>query len=123
MIIADTSIWIEFLKGRNSDVFDMLSLYLKRREVVGISAVFGELLLGVKNNREAKIIQDFWDNLPKVNEHGLFINAGKLACKHKLYTKGVGLIDAYILSAALSNDFSLWTLDKKLNKVADEISF
>jgi len=63
-----------------------------------------------------------WESLPKINEEGLFVRAGKLSNEHSLHAQGVGLIDCYILSAALENELALWTLDKKLLKAFDRIS-
>jgi predicted nucleic acid-binding protein len=120
MIIVDTSVWIEYLKG-NEQYRNVLPKYLKEKHVVAISAVFGELLQGVKNKREHQIIMGFWESLPKVNEENLFIEAGKLSHEYKLYNAGVGLIDTYLLAAALNNDFAVWSLDKKLNKAIDII--
>jgi predicted nucleic acid-binding protein len=120
MIIVDTSVWIEYLKG-NEHYRNVLPQYLKAKHVVAISAVFGELLQGVKNKREHEIITGFWESLPRVNEENLFVEAGKLSNEFKLYNAGVGLIDSYILAAALKNDYALWSLDKKLNKAIDII--
>ena len=120
MIIVDTSVWIEYLKG-NEHYRNVLPKYLKEKHVVAISAVFGELLEGVKNKREYEIISGFWESLPKINENDLFIEAGKLSHDYKLYNAGVGLIDTYILAAALKNDYALWSLDKKLNNAIDII--
>ncbi|MEM7550180.1 MAG: PIN domain-containing protein [Bacteroidota bacterium] len=120
MIIADTSIWIEYLRG-NEEYQDMLNAYLDKREVIAVSAVFGELLQGCRAKREKSIINRFWQNLPKINESDLFIEAGKLSNDYGLIQRGVGLIDAYIFVAALNNDLFLWTIDKKLQQVIDEI--
>lgn len=120
MIIVDTSVWIEYLKG-NENYKDILPQYLKKKHVVAISPVFGELLQGVKNKREHEIIIGFWESLPKINENELFIKAGKLSQKYKLYNAGVGLIDTYLLAAALKNEYTLWTLDKTLIKAIDII--
>lgn len=123
MIIADTSIWIEYLRGRNPEITTSLKTRLRKRKVVAISAVFGELLQGVKNKREREIVQSFWDNLPHVNEDNLFIKAGQLSNQYKFSAHGVGLIDAYILAAALEHDLSIWTLDKKLDRIVEEVWF
>ena len=123
MIIVDTSVWIEYLKGNNPEITRSLKPRLQNRKVVAVSAVFGELLQGVKNKREREIIQGFWKNLPHVDETDLFIEAGQIANEYKLYSTGVGLIDGYILYAALRHDLPIWTLDKKLDRVIDEVWF
>ncbi len=122
MILVDTSIWISFLKKDDPDTVDILKTYIKRHEVYTVSAVFGELLQGVKNQRERNIITTLWENLPKVNEEELFIKAGTLSNKYKLLAKGIGLIDCYLLAACSEYDLALWTLDKKLMKAYDELA-
>lgn len=107
MIIVDTSVWIEYLRGKNPEISAALKVCLRKRQVVAISAIFGELLQGVKNKREREIVEGFWENLPQVDEHDLFIEAGQVANQYKLSSKGVGLIDAYILSAALRHNLSV----------------
>ncbi|HLZ15770.1 MAG TPA: PIN domain-containing protein [Cyclobacteriaceae bacterium] len=116
MIIVDTSVWIDFFRGSNQPLIDKLELLIENSEAAAISCVFGELLQGVKNEGEEKIILDFWNNLPKLDETNLFIDAGKSSAKHKLINKEVGLIDSYILAAVLKYNLSLWTFDKKLNE-------
>ena len=123
MIIADTSVWIEYLRGQNPDISEPFEVYLRKRKIVAVSAVFGGLLQGVKNKREQRIVEGFWQNLPQLNEKDLFVEAGLLSREYKLISKGVGLIDAYILSAALNHDLNIWTLDKKLDRVIDEVYF
>jgi predicted nucleic acid-binding protein len=114
LILADTSIWIEFFKQTNFEGNQRFSECLDSLSVVAISAVFGELLQGVRNDKEEKVILEYWNALPKINEQNLFIEAGKISHQHKLYNKGVGLIDCYIIAAARSNKLEIWSLDKKL---------
>ncbi|MBV6645666.1 MAG: PIN domain-containing protein [Cyclobacteriaceae bacterium] len=120
MIIADTSVWIEFLRGDEEG--EILPLYLKRREIIAISAVFGELLQGAKNRRERQIINEFWENLPRVDETDLFIEAGALSGRYKLISQGVGLIDCYLLAAGRKFQLDIWTLDKKLLRAIDMVN-
>ncbi len=122
MIIVDTSIWISFLKKDDPDIYDILKSYLKKQHVYGVTAVFGELLQGVKSKREYDIIQVIWESLPKLDERMLFIEAGKISNEHRFYAHGVGLIDCYILAACMEKNLSLWTLDKKLQKAFETIT-
>ena len=120
MIIVDTSVWIDFLRG-DEDIKHLFTRILKKRYVISLSAVFGELIQGVRNNREMEIILGFWHNLPKIDEQNLFVEAGHLSNEHGLILKGVGLIDYYILAAALQTNAEIWTLDRKLNQTIDSI--
>jgi predicted nucleic acid-binding protein len=122
VILADTSIWIEFLRQSNSPAKDRMIVYLEEREIVTVSAVFGELMQVVKNNNEYETILDFWKNTPKIAEQMLFIEAGKLSSAHKLYNSGIGLLDCYILAGAISSGYELWTFDKKLSEAYKRIT-
>jgi len=115
MIIADTSVWIEYLRG-NQGFADIFQSHLMKKSLIALSPVFGELFQGVRSGSEQKIVSGFWYNLPHVNEDHLFIEAGYLSSHYGLMPLGVGLIDCYILAAAIKFKHDLWTLDKKLNK-------
>jgi predicted nucleic acid-binding protein len=121
MILIDTSIWIEFFRDRDLSISDRLIEYLENGLAVGLSCVFGELLQGVKTEEEEKIILEFWRNIPKVDEKFLFIEAGKLSGRYKLITKGVGLIDCYLLAAAKTHSLNIWTLDRRLSEAFSTI--
>ena len=111
---ADTSIWIKFFLQSNFEGNQTFEECLDSLSVVAVSVVFGELLQGVKSDKEEKIILEFWNSLPKIDEVNLFIEAGKISHNHKLFNKGVGLLDCYILAAARQNKLEIWSLDKKL---------
>lgn len=122
MIVADTSVWISFFKKDNTDLETLFKSYLRKNRIFAVSAVFGELLQGVKSKKERRLIEFFWEYLPKLDEDNIFIKAGHLSNQYKLYTKGIGFTDCYILAATLENSLELWTLDKKLGNTANEIS-
>ena len=116
MIIPDTSIWIEFFK-KHEPYFSQLRDHLERQEILVISSVFGELLQGVKNNKEKEIILDYWKYLPKIDETELLVKAGEYSYQNKFISKGVGIIDASIIVIAIDNNAVILTLDQKLKRV------
>ncbi len=116
MILADTSIWIEFLK-KNKKVFAMMQEKLEKRKILAVECIFGELLQGAKNKREQRIITSYWEYLPKIDESGIWIQAGIYSGEKRLNSKGIGLIDAAILLVARKTDSTIWTLDKKLQNI------
>jgi predicted nucleic acid-binding protein len=113
MVIADTSIWIEFFRG-NEPYFDQVSDLLDKNEILALSPIFGELLQGAKNNKERSTILEFWHNLPQISEHDLPIRAGVESGQNKWINKGVGLIDSMIIVAARESLSFIWSLDNKL---------
>ena len=116
MVICDTSVWIEYFRGKNP-YFDSVSALLSRREIIGLECVFGELLQGVMEKRERKVILECWDSLPKLSEAGLWLAAGEYAAIHRVSARGVGLVDAAIAVATLQTGSLLWTLDRTLAAV------
>jgi predicted nucleic acid-binding protein len=116
MIIIDTSIWIEYFK-QNSQYSNQIMKLLETQKVLAVECIFGELLQGVKNNREREIINSYWENLPKCNDNNVWIDAGNYSSEHKLISKGIGLIDTVILISAQKNNAKIWTLDKKLMRI------
>jgi predicted nucleic acid-binding protein len=119
MVILDTSVWIEFLKT-NTPYFKSVDELLDRNEVTGLSFIFGELLQGAKNQHERRMINDFWNAIPKIDETGLFIRAGFESGRHKWIDKGIGLIDSAILIASIETRSFIWTLDNKLTRIVPE---
>lgn len=118
-IIADTSIWIEFLK-RNFGIFPVMSKLLENNYIIGVECIFGELLQGVKNRKERDIILAYWEYIPKVDENDIWIESGDYSNKNGLLNKGIGLIDSVLIVLSKKNDLMLWTLDKKLEKICTE---
>ena len=114
MVVVDTSIWIDFLYKGNSNMEELLI----NGNVATHEFIIGELSCGNIKNRESFF--EMIKKLPAVesvlfNEIIFFIN------KHKLYGKGLGLIDCHILASVYLHNFKLWTKDKKLNQQAEEL--
>lgn len=116
MILVDTSVWIDYFRVASRATDELVAYYMDSGQVIALSPVFGELLQGVRDQREEKIVLDHWRNLPKVDESNLFIEAGRLSFQYNLFSTGVGLIDCYILAAAKVHKLEILSLDKKLQR-------
>jgi predicted nucleic acid-binding protein len=117
-IIADTCIWIKFLKN-NPQYFNIMQEMLEKRNIAAVECIFGELLQGSKSERERDLIMGYWDCLPKLNEENIWFEAGKYAGKNSFFEKGVGLIDSVIIVLAKKNNLKIWTSDKKLKALLE----
>lgn len=114
MVLVDTSVWIEhFRRG-----LPRLRAMLEATEVLCHAFVIGELACGNLGNRRE--ILDLLAGLPGLDRASdeevlRFIEA------HRLYGKGLGLIDMHLLAACHSAGTALWTLDKRLAGTASGI--
>ncbi|MDR1997699.1 MAG: PIN domain-containing protein [Candidatus Margulisbacteria bacterium] len=116
MLILDTSLWIEVF-NLNPAYYPRVLPLIEQREIFAIECVFGELLQGARNKAEQGQILQYRACLPKINNKEIFIEAGLYVNKHKLYARGVGLIEAVILMHGLHAKAKIWTLDKKFKKI------
>ena len=118
MVIPDTSVWIEYFKG-NEPYFTELHQLIEQGSIYTVEVVFAELLQGALNAREKQMIIQFYESLPIISTPDSWIHAGEFSFKEKLVSKGIKLIDAYIISTALRENLRLWTLDKKILSYLD----
>ena len=116
MILADTSIWIDYLRQGEP----LLTEQLSRGQIFMHSMVLGELAIGNFKNRQLLLRR--WGALPFIQSA---TDAGVLEFleTHQLMGKGIGWIDLHLLTAvSLSNGTQLWTRDKRLRTIADTLN-
>ena len=122
-IIVDTSIWIEFFRGR-AEYFDICQQLLEKAEIRTIEIIFAELLQGAFDKREVEAIKSYYELIPKIEIENLFLLAGEFSKDEKLISKGIGLINSCIITATIRSNSKLWTLDKKIKAyLSDDVLF
>jgi len=115
VILVDTSIWIDHLRGANTALAELLN----KGAVLTHPFIIGELACGNLRNRET--VLSLLHNLPAIPaandaEVLYFID------KHDLMGKGIGYIDAHLLAAtSLATPTHLWTRDKRLATIAADM--
>jgi|TARA_Y100000294_G_C8292876_1_gene231490 hypothetical protein len=119
MVILDTSVWVEFLKGKEP-FFKKITTLLEENQVYALECIFAELMQGALNSRERDIIYEYWKNLPKAEVKNVFLKAGIESGKNKWLSKGIGLIDSVIILSARETSSRIWTLDKKLKDILEK---
>ena len=115
MILVDTSVWVDHLRSNNIDLAAMLSAGM----VLAHPFVIGELALG--NLRQRKTVLTALSDLPHAD---IATDAEVLTFvdRHALFGRGVGYVDAHLLAAVrLTAGARLWTNDRRLHGVADEM--
>jgi predicted nucleic acid-binding protein len=115
-VLADTSVWVDHLRDGDATLAALLDAGLVRIHPF----IIGEIALGHLTRR--KTILDALSDLPRLTvatdtEALAFIEASSLA------GRGIGYVDAHLLAALkLTPGILLWTRDRRLAKVAAELS-
>jgi len=114
MVLVDTSIWVIHL-SRGSRQLEKL---LIDAEVMCHPFIIGELACGNLKNRNEII--SLLQSLPEVptiefDEFLFFLD------RNHLNGKGVGFVDIHLLASAQLTGVPLWTADKRLKSVADQL--
>jgi predicted nucleic acid-binding protein len=116
MILVDTSIWIDHINASDP----MLITLLAEGRVLAHPYVIGEISLG--NLRDRAVVLGALLDLPRspvaTPEETFY-----LIEREGLFNRGIGYVDTSLLaSARLQPGTTIWTRDKRLKKVADELN-
>jgi predicted nucleic acid-binding protein len=115
VILVDTSVWIDHLRSPNVK----LQQLLHNDEVATHPFVRLELALGSIVSRE-KVLADL-ALLPQtpIAATGELLSLIEL---RRLYRRGIGITDLHLVSSALlDKSISIWTRDRQLAGIADEL--
>jgi predicted nucleic acid-binding protein len=120
VILADTSIWVDFLRSRSVDRNPVrnpeMEERLRRGQIVMHPFIVAEIALGSLHNRR-KILHEM-ESLLEVKVAQLH-EVRHMIEAHSLYSKGIGLTDAHLIASCLMTPGTqLWTRDGNMETVA-----
>lgn len=110
-ILADTSVWVDYL--RHGEVH--LGNFLAAGDVVMHDYIVGELCLGGLSRDKQATMR--WLRRCPVASHDEVMH---LIAERRLAGRDLGYVDTHLLAAALIGRLQLWTLDRALQLVAHE---
>ncbi|MFC1886540.1 type II toxin-antitoxin system VapC family toxin [Thermodesulfobacteriota bacterium] len=114
MVLVDTSIWVAHLRQGSRQ----LEKLLMDAGVMCHPFIIGELACGnLKNRNEITSLLQSLPTAPTIefDEFLFFID------ENHLMGKGIGFVDVHVLASAQLAGITLWTADKKLKFVADQL--
>jgi len=115
VILVDTSVWVDHLRSHNQELASLLDA----EEVLVHPFIIGELACGnIKNRREVLALLHALPTSPKVDDDEIlfFIE------RHRLMGRGLGLVDVHLLASTMIAPCLIWTHDKPLKTVAQEMA-
>ena len=115
MTLVDTSVWVDHLRNGN----DALSERLLKDEVACHPMVIGELACGnLKRRKELLALLHALPAVERVSDDEILF----FMDQHRLFGRGLGLVDVHILASCVISQTPLWTLDGRLQEAADDLS-
>jgi predicted nucleic acid-binding protein len=115
LILVDTSVWIDHLRADNA----LLARLLNSGRVLTHPFVIGELALGYMRQRE--VVLAALSDLPRA-EVATDAEVLSFIDSQALVGRGIGYVDVHLLAAVrLVAGAELWTKDKRLRHVAEEL--
>jgi len=115
VILVDTSVWIDHLRAGDAH----LAALLEAGRVVVHPFVIGEIALG-NLSRRIDVLTALSD-LPSA-EMATDLEVLDLIERHSLFGRGIGYVDAHLVaSARLTAGTSLWTRDKPLRGLVEDL--
>jgi hypothetical protein len=116
-ILADSSIWIDYLRSGKAPLADFES-ELVRGEIAICGMILAEVLSGVKNEQEAQVLKSRLLALPYLSEHrDTFVEAASLYSTLRKSGTSIPLSDCIISAIAMENECKLLTSDKHFEAI------
>ena len=117
MKVVDTSIWIDFWRGRASA--EGLADLLRDGQVLVHPWVLGEIALGNLGAKRRVILEDLGllPSAPVVAPQELLV----FLEHHRLSGIGIGLVDVQVLASTKLAGAELWTADRRLQQAWERL--
>ena len=114
-LLVDTSVWVDHLRKDDASLAEALADH----RVAMHPHVLGEIALGSLKNR--RTVLPLLENLPQAPT-AADRDVQTLIERRRLFGRGIGYVDAHLLAAAsLAPGLAIWTRDKRLMGVADDL--
>ena len=123
MVLIDTSILIDYFKGRKGEPYDMLDNLIDQNIPIGIcNHVYQEVLQGAKNEKEFNLLKEHLNTMSFYNlRYGKksYENAALLYYKcRKVGITPRSTIDLLIAQTAIENNLLLFHNDNDFTQIA-----
>lgn len=122
MMLIDTSVWIDFFRGRAEleHVEKLKQCLFKNQEVVVCGVILTEVLQGIRDEKQYQITRDYLNYLSCLEmKKSTYVKAAQIY--RELRQQGITIrkpIDCMIAAVALENDCKLLHNDRDFDMIA-----
>ncbi len=122
MILVDTSVWIDFLKGANSKEREILRRLIEEDEDISITEIIlTEILQGIKEDKDFKKVKDYLLEFPVHKPKGTETYLKAAGIHRDCRKKGKTVrktVDCIIAAICIENNLVLLHKDKDFEHIA-----
>ncbi len=120
MVLIDTSVWVEYLRGNNKEIVESVKGLIRTRRALLCGIVLSELLAGVRTKKSRDTLKETLDALDYAEvSKDTWILAGELSNGLKRRGISVPLSDLILAALSIENDSALYTLDSHFDRIPD----
>lgn len=121
-ILIDTSVWIEYFRGKNLDICTKVDQFLSHASIFVPKIVIAELIQGAKSEKEIKVVKEFVDAFNIIDQtKDTWIEAGQLSFDLKKRGWNINLTDCYIALISKENNCLIFSLDIHFKEISKMI--
>ncbi|MBO6572671.1 PIN domain nuclease [bacterium] len=124
MILADSSIWIDFFNDTNNEKVDALVEYLSRERVISADLVITEVLQGFRKDSDFLTAVEIFKTIPCHSVAGIEIALKSAENFRSLRKKGITIrktVDMILATYCIENNISLLQNDRDFEMIASEL--
>ena len=126
MILVDTSVWVDFLRGGKSVHREALHNLIEDGEDICITEIiFTEILQGIKSDKDFGVMRDYLLEFPIYAPKGvmIYLNAARIYRDCRKRGKTVRkTVDCIIAAIAIENGLTLLHKDRDFDAIASCVS-
>ncbi len=118
MVVADTTVWIEFFNDPTSREKRAIDLLIDENQLAFVGAVLTELLQGCRTSQEAHLIFDHVSALPYLEmSFSTWQRAGEISSSLRRKGTTIPLMDLIIAALAMEHAAEVFTTDPHFEKI------
>lgn len=121
MILVDTSVWVDFLRGVNSPQRRMLHRLIEDEEDISITEIIlTEILQGIKEDKDFQTMQNYLLEFPIYKPRGTetYLNAARIYRDCRKTGKTVRkTVDCIIAAICMENNLTLFHKDIDFDRI------
>jgi predicted nucleic acid-binding protein len=118
LVIADTNVWIHYIRHESGEIGQELDDLLEDRKVALVGVVLAEILQGATGEQDHQRLAHALEMIDYIEDsRDAWANAGRLVRTMRERGEQMPLTDLLIASITIAGDHELFTLDRAFSKI------